>query len=54
LAGATTQGKPEPGLIDFADDKGPQLVEFEHISRFGRNQGRFEGRFLIGFFLSKR
>ena len=54
LPGATAERQPKPGLIDFADDKGPQFIEFPHIRRFGRKQSRCEGRLLIGFFLATR
>jgi hypothetical protein len=54
LPRAATERQPEPGLIQLTDDKRPEFIEFQHISRFGRNQGRFQGWFLIDFFLSRR
>src|SRR5262245_59894725 len=43
LAGAPTQGDPQPPLLSFAADKRPQLVQLQNIVQLSRQQATRQG-----------
>ena len=46
------EGNPEPTRIGFGADKAPKFVEFEHVTRLGRQKGVAQRREVLGFFSS--
>jgi hypothetical protein len=47
LSGAATQSDPDPALVAFPEDKGPQLIQFQHIIQLGLGQRGVQGRQVI-------
>ena len=48
----TTLRQPDPAFVLPVMDKGPQLIEFEHVFRQNRSQRCLERRQRFGFFLA--